>query len=156
MKIEPKFKQIPSFRVSGITVRTLNSNEVNPDTAKLGKHWNRFFSESLAAKIPHCLDDALIYGVYSNYESDLNGYYDLTAGVAVSTEAEQTDFASIIIDAGNYLVFENPGTMPQAVIDAWQAVWTFFQDNPQIQRKYSTDFEAYRGANEVAVHIGVK
>jgi predicted transcriptional regulator YdeE len=155
MQIEPRLKQISSFKVSGMTVRTSNSKESNPDTAKLGKHWHKFFSEELVSKIPDKLDDSSIYGVYSNYESDFNGHYDVTAGVSTSAETEQADFSSINIDRGNYLVFENKGVMPNAVIDAWKAVWIFFETHPQIHRKYTTDFEVYRGANEVSVYIGV-
>jgi len=46
--------------------------------------------------------------------------------------------------------------MPQVVIDTWGAIWQFFQGHPWIQRSYATDFEAYQGPDEVAIHIGIK
>ena len=33
--------------------------------------------------------------------------------------------------------------MPQLGIDAWGAVWRYFADHPQVQRRFGTDFEAY-------------
>lgn len=155
LNIEPKVKHVDSFSVSGITVRTANRDEMDPATAKLGKHWEKFFSEGIMNKIPHRLENAPIYGVYSDYASDYNDYYNLTAGVAVS-KASEKDFANINIDAGNYLVFENKGPMPQAVIDAWQAIWQYFQKNPQITRRYTTDFECYEGEDKIAVYIGIE
>jgi hypothetical protein len=47
--------------------------------------------------------------------------------------------------------------MPQAVIDAWVQVWQHFgQPRKDVERVYATDFEQYVGADEVAVHIGIR
>jgi len=154
LNIEPKVKHVDSFSVNGITVRTANRDEMNPATAKLGKHWQRFCEEDIMNKIPHRLENAVIYGVYSNYASDYNDYYDLTAGISVSKAAEK-DFTNINIDAGNYLVFEATGPVPQVVIDTWQVVWQYFQKNPQITRRYTTDFECYESEDKIAVYIGI-
>jgi len=161
--IEPKQIYIDSFNIKGITVRTKNSDESNPDSAKLGKHWYKYFSEKWDEKIlERTNNEALVYGVYANYASDVNDYYNLTAGVLVPEfsplspqEAEQK-IELITIQPGNYLVFENRGQLPQSIIECWQAIWAYFEKNPQIQRKYSTDFEAYFKDDQVAVYIGLK
>ncbi len=45
--------------------------------------------------------------------------------------------------------------MPQMVIGAWGEVWRYFSENPQIRRRFATDFEAYAGPDRVAIHIGI-
>jgi len=44
-----------------------------------------FFSTGVADKIPNRLPDTPIFGVYSAYESDATGFYNLSAAVAVTT-----------------------------------------------------------------------
>ena len=149
-----KRQQIESFTVSGVQVRTTNAAEHKPDTAKIGPMWGQFFGKELAETIPGKSAHSPIYGVYSAYESDASGQFDVTAGVAVKKPAE--NFKSIVIDAGDYLVFEAQGPMPEAVISTWGKVWSFFEANPQIQRRYATDFEAYTGPEAVSIYIGVR
>ncbi|WP_025112445.1 GyrI-like domain-containing protein [Pseudomonas sp. H1h] len=148
-----KRQQIDAFTVAGLRVRTTNAAEHQPATAKIGPMWGQFFSEELAESIPAKTANSPIYGVYSAYESDASGAFDVTAGVAVS--ARTKDYEAVQIEAGEYLVFEAQGTLPDAVIATWGRIWTFFADNPQIQRRYATDFEAYTGPESVAVYIGI-
>jgi predicted transcriptional regulator YdeE len=91
--------------------------------------------------------------VYSNYESDASGPFDVTAGVAVAAPA--AEFKTIEVQGGQYLVFEAKGPMPGCVIEAWGQIWAWFNENPQTKRKFATDFEAYTGPDSVAVHIGI-
>ena len=152
--------QIPAFSVAGISVRTRNSEEMNPAVARLGGLWNRFFSQSWERKLPSRGDDGRIFGVYSGYESDEHGAFDVTAGVAVpaaagAPEAPGGDVQAVDIVPGPYLVFTGQGSMPRMVIDTWGAVWRYFADHPEVQRRFDTDFEAYEGPERVAIHIGV-
>jgi predicted transcriptional regulator YdeE len=149
-----KRQQIDAFTVAGLRVRTTNATEHQPDTAKIGPMWGRFFGEELAESIPGKSANSPIYGVYSAYESDASGAFDVTAGVAVNASIK--DFESVLIEAGEYLVFEAQGTLPDAVISTWGKIWKFFEENPQIQRRYATDFEAYTGPESVSVYIGVR
>ena len=158
MTPSPQPVQIPAFSVAGIAVRTSNSAEMNPAIAQLGGLWGRFFSESWERQLPARGDDGRIYGVYSGYESDQHGAFDVTAGVALADPATpQTAPGAVRVDIepGDYLVFTGQGEMPQMVIDAWQRVWRHFADNPQVQRRFGTDFEAYEGPDKVAIHVGV-
>lgn len=152
----PVSEKIPAFRVAGITVRTRNSDEMNPETSRIGGLWDRFFSESWEHKLPRPGADGRIFGVYSAYESNEHGAFDVTAGVAAPEGSEVVGGASTIaVEAGHYLVFHGQGSMPQMVIDAWGEVWRYFGENPQIQRRFTTDFEAYAGPDRVAIHIGI-
>ena len=152
-KMNPERIEINGFTVSGLTVRTKNSDEFNPATAKIAGTWGRFFTEGLPARISHQVAESPVYGVYSGYESDATGLYDLTSGMAVSQI--NNDFSSITVEPGHYLQFTAKGLMPGAVIEAWGQVWAWFAENPQIKRRFGSDYEAYTGADEVKVCIGI-
>lgn len=145
--------EIRPFRVAGLRVRTLNSAEQDSSTARIGPMWQRFFTEGLYEKIDNTTPASKVYGVYSNYESDASGSFDVLAGVAV--DAPPANYPSIEVQGGQYLVFDAQGAMPGAVIEAWGRVWAFFAEHPQIKRRYVSDFEAYTGPDSVAVHIGI-
>ncbi|MFM9922444.1 GyrI-like domain-containing protein [Variovorax sp. H27-G14] len=148
--MDPLRQHQDAFRIAGLTARTTNSEERDPATARIAGLWGRFFGEHLYASTPHRNGDTRVYGVYSAYESDAHGAFDLTAGVAVT----QGD-GSVAIEAGDYLVFTGQGEMPQMVIATWQRIWQYFEAHPHIARRYRTDFEAYDGPDKVSVHIGV-
>jgi predicted transcriptional regulator YdeE len=151
----PKLEKITPFTVRGIRARTINRDEGSPKTAKIPGLWGRFHSEHIADTVPGRVPDATLYGVYSSYESDASGAYDLTLGVCVSALPQSPEFEAVEIEAGDYLVFEGKGPMPRVVIDTWSAIWKHFESEKRFKRKYTTDFEVYRGADEVAIHIAV-
>jgi predicted transcriptional regulator YdeE len=151
--MEPKTTRVSGFFVSGLAVRTMNCDELNQKTAKIPGLWVQFFSGGIADKIPDRLPDTPIFGVYSTYESDAAGSYNVTAGVSVTTL--NTDFDSVEIQGGKYLVFDAIGPMPAAVIQTWALIWTYFEEHPQVKRSFLTDFESYCGPEEVQIHIGV-
>lgn len=148
--MEPMRRHHDAFQVAGLTVRTTNREEDDPATARIGALWNRFFGEETYRSTPGRTGDARIFGVYSGYESDAHGAFDVTVGVAVSGAT-----GSVAIEAGDYLVFMGQGEMPQMVIAAWQRIWQHFEAHPKIARRYRSDFEAYEGPDKVAIHIGV-
>ena len=137
--------------IAGISVRTTNAAEFNPTTGKIAGLWGRFFSEGLFESLPGKLLESPIYGVYSGYESDYMGAFDVTAGVATTKLQGQ-----LTLQAGDYLVFSATGPMPQTVLQTWGVVWQYFQSNPTVQRSYATDFEAYIGNDKVEIHIGIQ
>lgn len=151
----PKLVSLSHFSVSGIAARTINSDEFDPTRAKLPALWGEFFANDVAGKMSNKVPDSPVYGVYSAYESDASGHYTVTAGVATSGTVDGEP-ACVDVVAGRYLVFERRGAMPKAVIDAWIAVWSFFENNHEYVRSYVSDFEEYGGPDEVAIHIGVK
>jgi len=149
--MEPVRQNHGAFQVSGLTARTTNHEENDPATARLGTLWDRFFGEETYRSTPHRTHDARIFGVYSGYESDASGAFDVTVGVAVSDAAG----GAATVEAGDYLIFTGQGEMPQMVIDTWQRIWQYFDAHPTITRRYRSDFEAYDGPDKVAIHIGV-
>ncbi|MGP1682024.1 MAG: GyrI-like domain-containing protein [Giesbergeria sp.] len=138
-----------AFSVAGFATRTTNHAERDPQTALIAPLWGRFFAENVMGQTPNRSTDLRNFGVYSGYESDAHGAYDVTLGVAV------TQGATITIEAGDYLVFPADGPVPMSVISAWKCVWQYFEAHPEVQRRYRTDFEAYSSPTEAAVYIGV-
>lgn len=145
--IDPVLKHVDSFTVTGLTVRTKNSDEFNPEKAKLPNLWQQFYSSN------H-IHNTTVYGVYSDYESDANGAYNLTAGTSNSNQ--DIELNAVKITSGNYLVFQNKGPMPQAIIETWMHIWDYFTIKGSPQRCFLTDFEEYKIDDELAVYIGVR
>lgn len=146
MFLPPTVRKVESFTVTGFSERTQNKDEFNEKTAKIPRLWQQFYASELAS-------NADIYGVYSNYDSDANGFYMVTAGVGYS--GAQTELNTVAIQAGNYLVFEGTGSMPAILVETWERIWTFFETNTAYRRHYISDFEAYNGTDNVAIYIGV-
>ncbi|WP_374073442.1 GyrI-like domain-containing protein [Bdellovibrio bacteriovorus] len=145
--------KIQNRKISGISVRTKNANELDASTAKIGPLWGRFF-ETIA---PSLSQDSIIYGVYYNYESDMNGEFNVLAGTDRLGSTPEMTMESVTIKEGDYLLFSETGEMPQAVITAWVKVWKYFSSpDCQHKRAYLTDFEVYKGPDKVEVYIGLK
>ena len=147
--MQPQLLRKEAFSVTGLTTRTCNKDERDPQSARIGKLWDQFFDQC-AYEAPHRVDDMRLYGVYSRYESDQDGAFDMTAGVAVAGEP-----ATVHIEAGDYLVFSGQGQMPQMVLALWESVWQYFEQHPQLRRTYRSDFESYGGPDQVDIHVGV-
>ncbi|WP_285578171.1 GyrI-like domain-containing protein [Geothrix limicola] len=153
--MSPKLTNVSPFSVTGISVRTINRDEFNPTTAKLPNLWARFYGNGVTGQVPNQAPGSSVFGVYSDYESDATGFYSVTAGMATSGPTS-SEFTTVSIEEGRYLVFENRGPMPQAVIDTWGIIWAYFENNTEFIRSYTTDFEEYRGPDQIAIHIGVR
>jgi predicted transcriptional regulator YdeE len=149
-----EIKTIEAFSVTGFQARTTNAAEQNPQTGKIGGLWQQFFGSALFQPTVGGV------GVYSQYESDAMGAFDVMAGApsdAIGSGTTPTNTQTVQIQAGQYLVFRGKGAMPQAVIDAWGQIWQHFsQPRTDMARVYRTDFEQYIGADEVAIHIGLR
>lgn len=147
MSIQPLVKQVESFTVTGFSVRTQNKDEFNEKTAKLPNLWQQFYTSELAT------NDNIV-SVYSNYDSDATGPYTVTVGIKSSSVL--TQWHSITIQAGDYLVFQGIGPMPATVIEIWKQVWDFFVKNTEYRRNFMSDFEVYSGSDQVAIYIGLE
>ena len=144
--IHPIMKHVDSFTVRGLTVRTRNSDEFNQETAKLPHLWQQFYASNPTP-------NTTIFGVYSGYESDANGLYNVMVGV---NDDNHPALDTLHVNSGNYLIFQGKGSMPQAVIETWERVWDYFTGKSLHQRCFMTDFEAYSNGDEVSIYIGVK
>lgn len=142
-----------AFNISGLMVRTRNTDEMTESTAKIGSLWQRFYQEyenNITA-------GTNFYGVYTNYESDHNGFYDVIAGTDQTNEHHSASlFNHCTIAPGEYLVFSAQGEMPQTVIALWNEVWQYFERLPcDHQRAYTTDVEYYKNDTEIEIHISI-
>ncbi len=119
-----KTAEIEEKVIYGISVRTTNANEMNPETAKIGKTWQKFDSEVAV----DYQNGERVYGVYFNYESDANGAFDVLAGC----EKGNNSLDNAIIQKGKYLIFEakaktkDDNARIQAVIETWEKIWQYF------------------------------
>lgn len=145
--------KVESFEATGFSVRTKNADEMSPSMAKIGQLWDKFFKEAA----PKLTENSQVYGLYTHYESDYSGEFDVIA-CADTLNAEMLDGATQhTVIAGNYVSFSAQGEMPQAVIDLWGEVWAYFgQDNCPYTRAYTTDFERYIGFDRVEILIAVE
>jgi len=158
-KIQKKFKgyimktvHVKSKTIIGLKVRTKNEDEMNPKIAKIGALWQDFF-----ANIMPTLGETPppLYSVYSNYESDAHGEFDVLVGA--EEIAQTTERVSVNLNEGKYLCFTAKGELPQAVIETWGEVWAYFSDeNCKETRGYKTDFEKYIGQDEAEIYIGIE
>lgn len=136
----------PQFHIVGITARTTNAKEANPQERIIGKQWQKFFEEGVLQQIPNKLDYN-IYNVYSDYAGDRNGEYSFTIGARVS-EPPQTLPPGLVlktVPAGDYAVITTEkGPVANVVIAAWKRVWDL-EDQKQLggTRAYKSDYEFY-------------
>lgn len=144
---QPIVKYVEPFTVTGLSVRTQNSIESDQNTAQLPALWQKFMSNNPPT-------NKTVYGVYSDYESDVNGPYTVTAGLASKNELKE--LTSVNIKSGHYLMFKGQGEMPQAAIDTWKRVWNYFSAKSPYRRAFMTDFEAYSHDDEIAICIGIE
>lgn len=149
-----RVEEIEEKIIYGVSTRTKNSNEMNPETAKIGTIWQKFDS---TVEVNY-QDGERVYGVYYNYESDANGEFDVLAGYEISNDK----LDKVTIEKGKYLVFDktfeqtDDNTRIQVIIETWGRVWEYFSnETSQYTRKYKTDFEYYKGHNEIEIYISI-
>lgn len=137
----------------GFSVRTTNQAERNPETAQISALWERFYQHAGS----HLTKQSQVYGVYTNYESDMNGAFDVYACTDNAAVLRLDNAKTVTLQSGTYLKFSGAGEMPQAVIDAWGEVWAYFtSDNCPHTRAYTTDFEWYKSPNDVEIYIAIQ
>ena len=137
--------------ISGISVTTNNENESNDETAKIAGLWDDYESKGAYSATHDKANNTSMYGVYSNYTSDLNGDYDVTVGVEVTKSKK-----AIVIEDEKYLVFKKEGELPQVVVDTWAEIWDYFENNDEYKRKYTIDFEHYTKEDEIEIYIAIE
>lgn len=145
-------KQVEGFNITGLTIRTSNSKEMSPEQARIGNLWHHFNSEYGR----HVKSSADTYGLYTNYESDQNGFYDVVAGATSIDTQLSLELNPYKIATGKYLVFSASGEMPKTVVNLWQEIWQYFeQDKAEYTRAFSTDFEHYKDDTHIDIYISI-
>lgn len=133
--MEYKIVTLSEMSIAGLSVRTGN---YEPDMMqKIGGIWQKLFAGAIN-EIANRKNDT-IYGLYTNYESDVSGKYDMVAGCEVSiVTGISKPFVNITVPAGEYAKFTFHGDAQKDTADFWNAVW-----NTPLKRKYTCDFEEY-------------
>ncbi|GGH29001.1 GyrI-like domain-containing protein [Paenibacillus segetis] len=141
--------EISEKKVVGITARTRNSDADMPQI--IGGLWQRFWTDGIYQSISHKQNDCSI-GLYSNYENDVNGAYDITVCCEVSElDHLPSGVEAKIISSGKYAKFVVHGHMQHAVGEFWTKLWGM-----NLDRRYGYDFEEYQSGGDMdnaEIHI---
>lgn len=90
------------------------------------------------------------YGLYYEYESDYKG--DYTLGVAIEGKNE----ASIVIPQDTkYEIFKVNTHEEQGIFNTWNEIWKK-EEEGQLKRAYTYDFEKYYPDGNIDIYIAVK
>lgn len=157
-------KELAEIKLVGITARTSNTHEMDPETSKIGATMQKFFGTGLQAQIPGRKNPGTVFAVYTNYESDEHGEYTYFLGEEVNSfESIPQDFKTLIIPAQNYIKFtSDSGKMPAVCIEMWQDIWRMNARDLGGERAYKADFEVYDERSHdhnnaiLDIYIGIK
>jgi predicted transcriptional regulator YdeE len=139
----PQPAEVGAFTVIGLTVRTTNAREMSGKDGQIGPLWRQFMHGGAAA-IPGVVEPETTYAVYSHYDSDETGSYDLILGKSVRPGQEVPPaMKGISIPAARYLVFTASASSPDAIQSAWTQVYEYFAQHKKQRRAFSADFEQY-------------
>ncbi|HVE45046.1 MAG TPA: GyrI-like domain-containing protein [Gammaproteobacteria bacterium] len=152
------------IKLVGLTARTSNKNEMNPENSKIGELAGRFWSQNVAAQITNRKNPGVTLSVYTEYDSNEHGDYTYFIGEEVSSfENISVGMRQLTIPAAQYQKFTTPaGKMPEVVIHAWQQIWGMSANDLDGERAYIADFEVYdQRANDPSnasldIYIGIK
>ncbi|GAC1662966.1 MAG: GyrI-like domain-containing protein [Ktedonobacteraceae bacterium] len=155
--ITPQIVTQDEKQIAGVTARTSNTAEANPETAKIPALWQRFFQ--IADRIPHRVNPNIIFGAYTGYENDYHGQYSLIVSAeADGSNAMPEGVVEATLPAGKYMLFVAEGQMPQALIETWGKIWKYFSEEGEHARAYTTDYERHdmNSQSKVEVYIAIK
>ena len=99
--------QLPEMILVGLTARTNNQNEMNPETSKIGALVANYWENQLANKIQHRAKPGVSYSVYTDFESDETGDYTYFVGEVVNSLDDQDldSFQTITMPVSDYQKF---------------------------------------------------
>jgi predicted transcriptional regulator YdeE len=148
----------------GLTARTNNKNEMNPEKSKIAALAGRFWGQNVASQIENRKNPGVTYAVYTEYESNEYGEYTYFIGEEVNSfDNVPTDFKKLTIPAAKNQKFTTqPGQMPDVVINAWQQIWKMSAKDFGGDRAYIADFELYDeramdpANTSLDIYVGIK
>ncbi len=143
--------QVQEMLIAGLRARTKNSDVDMPLT--IARLWHDFTAGGIHLSIPHQQGE-LLYSLYTNYESDESGEYDMVACCEVTThEGLPEDIYTQVVPAGTYAKFVVRGHDPNMMLKFWHEL-----SQMNILRKYTCDYEVYAlqaDPNEKAIEVFV-
>ncbi len=125
----------PALDVIGMQ-KKVNNKDVGP----IGDLWQQVYKSEMLKLIPHKKHDHQLFGMYSDYDMQLSGDYNLT----ICTEVSQVPavlpqgMVHIRVPAQRYAVFTARGSFPICLMETWQRIW-----KTDLKRSYKNDFEEY-------------
>ena len=146
-----KVTRVKKLMISGINVVTNNEFEMSEENGKIASLWEEYFANDVYKKTFDKANSDFMYGVYSDYESDVTGNYKITVGVEV-TKAKN----AIVIEDKKYLVFTKKGELPMVVVELWEEIWDYFEKNSDYERSFEVDFEKYAKEDEIEIYVSIK
>ncbi|GKU77423.1 GyrI-like domain-containing protein [Paenibacillus sp. L3-i20] len=148
------------IKIAGVSTRTTNAEEMGSN-GRLPQLWETYFSGGTAAQ-PYNQNSHLIYGLYTDYESDATGAYTVILGHEVNVDPASDGVAYAVVPASKYRVFTTrKGPVYEVVAEAWGFIWQYYMDSSE-ERAYTGDFELYDGSNfdptnsEIQIYIAIK
>ncbi|MEQ8784785.1 MAG: GyrI-like domain-containing protein [Pirellulaceae bacterium] len=157
--MQPRFRRHEAMFAAGLSARTSNEAEMDPDRARIPALWRKFHQDALIESTAQRVTNSAPLGVYLDYENGAEGDYTVVAAVEVSDLSRVAEpLFGVVIDAGDYIVFTGEGAMPEAVIAAWRHVWEFFARPrcDELRRSFTVDFERHVNDNTVEIWIAVE
>lgn len=121
---------------------------------------NNFKDESIMQKISDMWKEASIvlrhhdevtYGLYYNYESDYKGNYTLS----VAIESREDEYTIKIPNTSKYEIFEVDTSDEEGIFHTWKEIWGR-EDEGELERAYSFDYEKYYPDGQIEIYIAIK
>jgi predicted transcriptional regulator YdeE len=154
----PQRRRAKGMRVAGLALRTDNATESGAN-GKIPGLWQRYRGEDWFGRLEEFGAFGPPVGVYSAYESDAEGSYQILAGREIKSPAKVPPTAPlqvVTVPAGEYLVFQSTGPLPGSVVAGWKAVWAHFEKSGAPARAYTCDFEIYPNDHTVEIWVAVR
>lgn len=156
--------ELDSIKLIGLKTRTRNQDEIDWENGKMFPCIRKYFNEGIAQSIPNRTKPGTTFCVYSEYESDHNGYYTYFIGEEVDSFDEiPAGLEQHTIPKQSYVKFTTePGAMPAVVRQPWIEIWQMTPSELGGKRAYLADFEIYdeRAADHqnvvLDIYIGVQ
>lgn len=151
-----KTTRMNAFNIIGIKIRTTNKDmQAAKDIPAL---WEQFMSKNVREKIPNKQNND-VYAIYTNYESDYTGAYDMIIGCKVASLNDiPTDMIGIVIPESAYQEFIAKGKLKDNIVyNKWMEIW-----QTSLDREYKADFEIYpenvipTENTDVPIYISIK
>jgi predicted transcriptional regulator YdeE len=129
--------------VIGISIKTSNEHFLK----EAPPLWEKFYAEKLSDKTPNRLNQNLL-ALYTEYEGAFTKPYTYVIGCEVANlDIIPEGMIGVEIPASENAVYTVKGPFPQAMMQAWQNIWS-----SPLKRSYTTDFEVYPpGFNQQAL-----
>lgn len=147
--MRPRLAHIEAFHVAGLSLNA-SHGESETRVARTFNLWCEFFERRIYRQLGHRSTDRRLFGVFRGNGLSLSGGASVTVGCAVTSPQQ-----GVRIEAGRYLIFSGSGKMPALTQLLWTSVRHYFSCHPDLRRRWRSDFEAFTGPDEVAIHVGV-